>query len=187
MGSVVCHMDFRLLGPLEVVENGAAIDVGSAKQRALLAVLLLNANRVVSTDALIESLWGERAPGTAAKALQVYVSQLRKAVGRDRIVTRSPGYELRVEPGELDLDVFEQHVADGEFGEALGLWRGGPLAEFAYEPFAQSEIARLEELELACLERRIDADLAEGEHAVLVGELEGSCVSTRFASGYERS
>ena len=165
-------MEFRILGPLEVHENGRMIEVGAAKPRALLAVLLLNANRVVSTDALIESLWGQRPPSTATKALQVYVSQLRKALGRERIATRSPGYELCVEPGELDLDVFEQHLADGEFGEALGLWRGGPLAEFAYEPFAQSEIARLQELELSCLERRIDADLAEGKHAVLVGELE---------------
>ena len=171
-GSVASLMEFGILGPLEVRENGRPIELGAAKPRALLAVLLLNANRLVSTDALISSLWGERPPGTASKALQVYVSQLRKALGRDRILTRSPGYELRVETGELDLDRFEQLVATEEFGEALALWRGAPLADFAYEPFAQAEIARLEELELSCLERRIDADLAEGEHAVLVGELE---------------
>ena len=92
-------MEFRILGPLEVLDEGRSVDVGAAKQRALLAVLLLNANRVVSSDRLIEALWGERAPGTAQKALQVYVSQLRKALGRDRILTRAPGYELRVEAG----------------------------------------------------------------------------------------
>jgi DNA-binding SARP family transcriptional activator len=165
-------MEFRLLGPLEVRENGRAIELGAAKQRALLAVLLLNANRVVSTDTLIESLWGERAPETAVKALQVYVSQLRKAIGRDRIVTRAPGYELVVGTDELDLGRFERLVAKEEFGEALRLWRGSPLADFAYEPFAQSEIARIDELRQACLERRIDADLAAGRHPELVGELE---------------
>ena len=170
--SVVCHMDFRLLGPLEVVENGAAIDVGSAKPRALLAVLLLNANRVVSRDDLVDALWGERAPGTAQKALQVYVSQLRKSLGRERILTRAVGYQLCVEPGELDLEQFTQLVENQKFGEALRLWRGSPLADFAYEPFAQSEIARLDELRQACLERRIEADLAAGRHADLVGELE---------------
>ena len=165
-------MDFRLLGPLEVVENGAAIDVGSAKPRALLAVLLLNANRVVSRDDLVDALWGERAPGTAQKALQVYVSQLRKSLGRERILTRALGYELRVEPGELDLERFMQLASKQDYEEALRLWRGTPLADFAYEPFAQSEIARLEELGLACLEQRIDADLEAGRHAALVAELE---------------
>ncbi|HET9437531.1 MAG TPA: BTAD domain-containing putative transcriptional regulator [Gaiellaceae bacterium] len=165
-------MEFRILGPLEVRESGRAIEVGSTKPRALLAILLLNANRVVSTDALIAALWGERPPGTASKALQVYVSQLRKALGRDRIVTRSPGYELRVEAGELDLHLFEQRVAEGKYSEALALVRGSPLSEFAYEPFAQSEIARIGELELGCLEERIEVDLAHGRHAAIVGELE---------------
>jgi DNA-binding SARP family transcriptional activator len=165
-------MEFRILGPLEVFDNGRIVDVGAAKQRALLAVLLLNANRVVSTDGLIEALWGERPPATAQKALQVYVSQLRKAVGRDRLVTRSPGYELDVGPGELDLERVETFVAEGQLEEALALWRGSPLAEFAYEPFAQTEIARLEELRLTCLELRISRDLIDGRHAALVGELE---------------
>ena len=111
-------MEFRILGPLEVLENGHAVDVGAAKQRALLAVLLLNANRVVSKDSLIQALWGERPPATAQKALQVYVSQLRKAVGRDRILTRSPGYELCVGPGELDLERVETLVADGRVEQA---------------------------------------------------------------------
>jgi DNA-binding SARP family transcriptional activator/class 3 adenylate cyclase/tetratricopeptide (TPR) repeat protein len=165
-------MEFRILGPLEVLDNGRVVDVGAAKQRALLAVLLLNANRVVSTDSLIEALWGERPPATAQKALQVYVSQLRKAVGRDRILTRSPGYELGVGPGELDLERVETLAAEGKLEQALTVWRGSPLAEFAYEPFAQAEIARLEELRVTCLEQRIERDLADGRHAALVGELE---------------
>src|SRR5687767_2475321 len=101
-------MEFRILGPLEVLDEGRLLDLGGAKQRALLAVLLLNVNRVVSSDRLVDALWGERAPDTAQKALQVYVSGLRKALGRERIATRAPGYELRVEPGELDLHRFEQ-------------------------------------------------------------------------------
>ena len=165
-------MEFRILGPLEVFDEGRSVDVGAAKQRALLAVLLLNANRIVSSDQLIEALWGERVPGTAHKALQVYVSQLRKAVGRDRILTRAPGYELRVEAGELDLERFEELVSLDDVPEALRLWRGPPLAEFAYEPFAQNEIARLEELRLTSVERRIEADLDAARHAFLVGELE---------------
>jgi DNA-binding SARP family transcriptional activator/tetratricopeptide (TPR) repeat protein len=164
-------MEFRILGPLEVLDNGRVVDVGAAKQRALLAVLLLNANRVVSTDSLIEALWGERPPATAQKALQVYVSQLRKAVGRDRILTLSPGYELAVGPDELDLERAETLVADGRMEQALALWRGSPLAEFAYEPFAQTAIARLEELRLTCLDLRISGDLMHGRHAALVGEL----------------
>jgi DNA-binding SARP family transcriptional activator len=165
-------MEFRLLGPLEVRENGATIEIAAAKERALLAVLLLNANRVVSSDGLIEALWGERVPGTATKALQVYVSHLRKAIGRDRILTRSPGYELRVEPDELDLHRFEQLVADREFENALRLWQGSPLADFAYEPFAQADIARLEELRMTCVEQRLEAHLSAGRHAGVVGELE---------------
>ncbi len=165
-------MDFRILGPLEVLELGRPIDVGGAKQRALLACLLLHPNRVVSSDHLIEALWGERAPETAPKALQVYVSQLRKALGKERILTRTPGYQIRVQEDELDLERFQRLVSEGKLGGALALWRGTPLADFAYEPFAQPEIARLEELRLACLEERIEADLAHGRHAALVGELE---------------
>ena len=165
-------MEFRILGPLEVVDDGRTVDVGAAKQRALLAALLLETNRVVSSDRLIAALWGETAPETATKALQVYVSQLRKVLGRERIVTRAPGYELRVAPGELDLDRFHELVFEGKLDEALRLWRGSPLADFAYEPFAQAEIARLEELQLACLEERLQRDLARGRHGALVGELE---------------
>ncbi|HKP16936.1 MAG TPA: BTAD domain-containing putative transcriptional regulator [Gaiellaceae bacterium] len=168
-------MEFGILGPLEVTSGGQGVDVGGAKQRTLLAVLLLNANEVVSQDRLIDALWEGDPPETAAKALQVYVSQLRKVLGRDRIVTRPPGYAIRVESGELDLDRFERLCADGgreRLVEALDLWRGPPLADFAYERFAQLEIVRLEERRLAALEERIESDLALGRHGDLVAELE---------------
>jgi DNA-binding SARP family transcriptional activator len=164
-------MEFRILGPLEVLEDGRQVDLGGAKQRALLAILLLHANDVVSSDRLIDALWEDEPPGTAQKALQVYVSQLRKVVGRERLETKTPGYRLLVGSGELDLERF-QRLAEDEPREALALWHGQLLAEFVYQRFAQSEIARLDELRLACLERRIDLDLEEGRHAALVGELE---------------
>ena len=165
-------MEFRILGPLEVFENGRQLELGGAKQRALLAILLLHANEVVSIDRLIDALWEDDAPQTGRKALQVYVSQLRKTLGKERIVTRSPGYRLEVEAGELDLARFQRLLEEGRASEALSLWRGPPLSEFAYQRFAESEIERLEELHLACLEDRIEADLAAGRHAALVGELE---------------
>jgi YVTN family beta-propeller protein len=165
-------MEFRILGPLEVRVDGRVVELGGAKQRALLAVLLLNANRVVSTDHLSEALWGERPPETAQKVLQVYVSGLRKSLGRDRILTKAPGYEICIAPGELDLDRAQKLVTGGKPGEALALWRGEPLADFAYEPFAQSQIARLEEFRLSVLEERLESDLDRGRHAQLVGELE---------------
>ena len=168
-------MEFRVLGPLEVVVGGQPVALGGARQRALLAILLTRANEVVSTDRLIDELWGEQPPRAAVNTVQYYVSQLRKALGSDRIVTRPPGYRIRVEPGELDLEHFEALVeagGAGELREALRLWRGQPLADFAGEAFAQPEIMRLEELRLAALEKRIDADLALGRHAELIGELE---------------
>lgn len=168
-------MEFGILGPLEVTSGGQSLDLGGAKQRALLAVLLLHANEAVSQDRLIDALWEGDPPETAAKALQVYVSQLRKVVGRDRIVTRPPGYVIRIEPGELDLDRFERLCADGgreRLIEALALWRGPPLADFAYDRFAQLEIVRLQERRLAALEERIESDLALGRHGELVAELE---------------
>src|SRR3989442_8599027 len=112
-------MEFQILGPVEVIEDGQALDLGGQKQRAVLAMLLLEANRVVSSDRLIEALWEEEPPETAQKALQVYVSQLRKVVGRERLETKAPGYRLRVEPGELDLERFQRLVAEGELSEAL--------------------------------------------------------------------
>ena len=148
-------MEFRILGPLDAIEEGRALELGGAKQRALLAVLLLNANRVASSDLLIESLWESQQPEKAQKALHVLVSQLRKTLGGERIVTRPPGYLLCVEEGELDLDRFQSLVAQGgaeKLTAALALWRGPPLQEFAYERFAQpAEIARLEELRLSPL------------------------------------
>jgi len=165
-------MEFRILGPLEVLENGRQIEVGGAKQRALLAILLLHANEVVSTERLIDALWEDSAPESGRKALQVYVSQLRKALGKERIATRSPGYCLQVEPGELDLSRVQRLREEHNAADALALWRGPALADFAYERFAHSEIARLEDLRLACLEERIEADLAGGRDTALVGELE---------------
>jgi DNA-binding SARP family transcriptional activator len=165
-------MEFRILGPLEVLDDGRNVDIGGAKQRTLLAILLLHANEVVSYERLIDELWEEGAPATGRKALHVYVSQLRKALGAHRLETRSPGYVLSVSDEELDLRRFHRLVSSGKPDEALALWRGAPLAEFSYQRFAQSEIARLEELRLACLEDRTEAGLAAGRHATLIGELE---------------
>ena len=176
-------MEYGILGPLEVLEQGEPVPLGGGRQRALLALLLLHANEVVSTDRLVDELWAEEAPATAGKILQVYVSQLRKALGASALITRAPGYLLRVESGELDLDRFEDLLEEAaradavgaaeKLREALALWRGGALADLAYEPFAQVAIARFEELRLAAVEKRIDADLALGRHADVVGELEG--------------
>jgi DNA-binding SARP family transcriptional activator len=175
-------MEFRVLGPLEVVEDGRALPLGGTKQRALLACLLLRANQLVSTDRLVEELWPQGAPRTAAKTIQVYVSKLRKELGEGRLVTHAPGYVLRVDPSELDLARFEALFEEARrvdprraaepLREALALWRGPALADLAYEPLAQTEIARLEELRLAALEERIEADLTTGRHAERVGELE---------------
>lgn len=165
-------MEFRILGPLEVFSGGHPLDLGGAKQRALLAVLLLDANNVVSTDRLIDALWEDEPPETAQKALQVHVSGLRKLVGRDRLQTRAPGYVLRVEPDELDLTRFLELQEQGRPAEALALWRGPPLSDFGYRRFARSETARLDDLRLACLEERIEQDLEAGRHGELTGELE---------------
>jgi predicted ATPase/DNA-binding SARP family transcriptional activator len=165
-------MDFRILGPLEVSSDGETFDLGGQKHRALLAMLLLSANRVVSRDLLIEALWEAAPPETAQKALQVYISQLRKVLGKDRLVTKSPGYLLRVNPDELDLERFRRLQDEGRFGEALALWRGPPLSDMSYQRFAQTEISRINELRLACLESRIERDLETGKHAELVGELD---------------
>ena len=147
------------------------MDLGGAKQRALLAILLLHANEVVSTDRLIDALWDEAPPETARKSLRVYISRLRKTLGRERLETKAPGYRLRVADGELDLECF-QRLAEAEPREALALWRGEPLAEFAYQRFAQTEIARLEELRVSCIEQLTGTDLAQGRHPALVSELE---------------
>src|SRR5438128_6940416 len=132
-------MEFRILGPLEVLEGGRVLELGGQKQRTLVAALLLHANEVVSQDRLIDALWEDEPPETAQKALQVYVSQLRKLLGKERLQTRAPGYLLRVEEGELDLDRFRRLHEKGGHAEALLLWRGGPLADFGSQRFARSE------------------------------------------------
>jgi DNA-binding SARP family transcriptional activator len=176
-------VEFRILGPLEVVEQGRVFPLGGARQRTLLALLLTRANEVVSADRLIDELWGAEPPRTAANALQYHVSQLRKALApHDAIATQEPGYLIRVGPDELDLLRFEAlvelaqqaapEVAAQRLREALDLWRGPALADLANESFAQIEIPRLEELRLEALERRFDADLALGRFAELVGEVQ---------------
>jgi DNA-binding SARP family transcriptional activator/DNA-binding beta-propeller fold protein YncE len=174
-------MEFRILGPLEVEDDGRLLALGGAKQRALLAVLLLHANEVVSRDRLIDELWGGSPPETASTALQVHVSQLRKELGRDVIVTQAPGYRIRVEPGGLDVERFEALVDEARgaeasaaaerLREALALWRGLPLADID-DAVARPDRRRLEEELLTALEQRIAADLELGQHVQLVPELE---------------
>ncbi len=184
-------MEFRILGPLEVLDAGRLVRLGGGKQRALLALLLVHANETLSTDRLIDELWGERPPGNAAKTAQVHVSRLRKALGESDasaglLATRERGYVLELDPECLDARRFERLVAVGRnelaarrpqaaaaaLEEGLALWRGQPLADLTFEPFAQREIARLEELQVAGLEQLFEAKLALGAHAELVGRLE---------------
>src|SRR3954471_18057576 len=171
-------MQFRILGTLEVEAGDRAVKLGAAKQRALLAILLLHPNEPLSTDRLIDELWGESPPATAAKAVQVRISRLRKALaesrgdgGPDTIVTREHGYRLEIDPERLDATRFERLLAEGRselaagrperassvLERALSLWRGPALADLAYQPFAQHEIARLDELRLAAMEQSIEA------------------------------
>ena len=180
-------VEFRLLGPLEAVVDGVPVVLGPPQQRAVLALLLLNANEVVSRDRIVDELWGERPPATAAKLVQVYVSALRKLLDPERslLVTRPPGYLVRVEPDALDLHRFERLVGEGRaaleadspasagerLGEALALWRGPALADLAFAPFAQAEIGRLEEWRLDAVCDRIETELALGRSGV-VSELE---------------
>jgi len=184
-------VEFRLLGPLEVSDHGRALELGGQKRRALLALLLLHANEVVSSDRLIEELWGEQPPQAAATALHGHVSRLRKLLGGDGgseqlLVTRPPGYMLHLEPEQLDLHRFERlrdeartarsrgglTAASTALQAALSLWRGPPLGDLAYERFAQTEVTRLAELRLATVEERIEVDLALGRHADVASELE---------------
>ena len=184
-------MEFRLLGPLEVWEDGRPLSLGGTKQRALLGILLLRANEVVSRDVLIDELWGDRPPASAAHSVEAYVSRLRKTLHADRagepiLVTRPPGYMLRAGFEDVDLHRYERLLEEGrralathapehaleKLTEALSLWRGAPLGDLAFEPFAQVEVERLEELRLAGLEERIDAELGVGRNAALVPELQ---------------
>ncbi|MDX6679266.1 MAG: hypothetical protein QOE31_3318, partial [Solirubrobacteraceae bacterium] len=186
-GRVAPTMEFRILGPLEVIDDCGPVRLGGAKQRSLLTVLLLHANQAVSPERLALSLWGDDAPAGSVKTVQVHVSRLRKALGDEELLVTTPvGYRLRVRPGELDAERFAALARDGRLAleegrvehaaavlrEALSLWRGQPLEDVAYEPFAQDEIAALEERRLDALHTRVEADLAAGRHAELVGELQ---------------
>ena len=195
-------MDFRILGPLEVSDGSRPLALGGEKQQALLAILLLHRNEVVSADRLIDELWAESPPAGARRTLRAYVSKLRRAMGANgawaglpgesehecvdgALLTRAHGYVLQVAPGELDLERFAERAERGRdalaagrpdeaarlLRDALSLWRGPPLAQFTYERFAQAAIAQLEELHLAAVEERVEADLALGHARELIGEL----------------
>ncbi|MHB1242328.1 MAG: BTAD domain-containing putative transcriptional regulator [Gaiellaceae bacterium] len=177
---------FRLLGPLEIRVGDRPVRLGGVRQRSLLALLLLRPNEVVSRDRLIEELWHDHAPESAANALAALVARLRRVLPPDTLVTRSGGYEAQVELEAIDLFRFERLHEEGrralaagepaaaaeQLRAALSLWRGPPLADLAYEPFAGPVLLRLEELRLAVLELRVDSDLAIGRHGELVGELQ---------------
>ncbi len=175
-------VEFRILGPLEAVADGRSLPLGGVKQRAVLALLLLEAGRVVSTDRLIDALWSGEPPAAATASLHNFVSQLRRSLGAETIETRPPGYLMRLDAGQLDLANVRRLVDEARtsdplrrarlLGDALSLWRGEPLAELAYEAFAQGEIARLVELRLALEEERAEAELALGHHGELVRDLE---------------
>jgi YVTN family beta-propeller protein len=179
-------VEFVILGPLDVRDDGRRLALGGPKQRAVLAMLLLDANRPVSRDRLIDGLWGESPPPSAAHTLDDYVSRLRRTLGGGRFERRPAGYLIRVEPGELDLERFEVLLERGRSAaaagdaaqasdvlcEALGLWGGRALADLENEPFAASESERLEERRLLAVEGRIEAELECGRGGELVGELE---------------
>jgi DNA-binding SARP family transcriptional activator len=178
-------MEYRVLGPIEVIEEERTVPLGGPKQRAVLGSLLLAANRVVPRDDLVAAVWGDSPPPTAGNALHVYVSRLRRALPPRRLETRPAGYLLHVQTGELDVERFETLVeearraaargaadAAGKLRGALVLWRGAPLEGVELGGFARAEVHRLEELHGTVLEERIEADLARGLDAELVGELE---------------
>src|SRR5437868_13031963 len=175
--------DFRLLGPLEAFVDGGRVELPPGKPSALLARLLLDAGRIVPVESLVDALWAEPPPSSAYKVLQVYVSQLRKALGAEAIGTKPPGYLVQAAREELDLGRFEALTESARtagdaarrrelLGRALDLWRGPALGEFRTEPFARTAAQRLAELRVSALEQRLDADLELGEHARVIGELE---------------
>jgi len=192
-------VEFRLLGPLDLRgDDGVAIDLGGRQQRLIVAFLLLQANEVVSVDALVDALWGEQPPASAVKSVQAQISRLRRALGGARgddhdarLQTSGAGYLLQVRRGERDTDRFlhlleegrgrlasgDPQGADALLRDALELWRGQPLADFAYDDFAQAEIARLDELRLSAHEERFEAELALGRHGVALPELEAFVVA----------
>ena len=178
-------MHARILGSFQLEEGGRRIPMGGVRQRAVLVSLLLRANEVVPSEQLLMDLWGEDSSSSAANSLQAAISRLRRVLPPGRLITRAPGYALRMFPEELDVSQFEQLVSEGRealtagaaeqaartLRQGLSLWQGPALADFRYEPFAQAEIVRLEDLRLTCLEERIEADLALGLASVLVAEL----------------
>jgi YVTN family beta-propeller protein len=182
-------MQFLILGPLEVRDSGRIVALGGPQQRAVLAMLLLRVNEVVSRDRLVEGLWGEQPPKSAGHVIESYVSRLRQALGGNgataELTTKAHGYSLRADPSQLDLDCFEtlaaegrRHLAEGDpaaaaqsLASALGLFRGAPLEDLAFYPFAQPEVRRLEEVRLSALQDRIEAELESGRHGQLIGEL----------------
>ena len=182
-------VEVRLFGQLEAVQEGVAVPVQGAKQRALLALLALQRGQPVSADRLIDALWGDGRAANPANALQAQIGQLRRTFGAAAIVTTEAGYALAVGPDEVDVVRFEQLVAKGRrlaaddemapasavLGEALGLRRGEPLAEFTYAGFFDAERAHLGELTLVAIEARAGADLRLGRHGELAGELEARC------------
>jgi DNA-binding SARP family transcriptional activator len=176
------RLDFRILGPLEVLVDGRDVTPARPKQRALLALLVVRANEILSSDELIDALWGDRPPATAQAALRGHVSSLRKIFGQDTIETRPPGYVLRVGPGQTDLECFQRLLDEAGresapserarlLRSALALFRGDPLADFRYADFARTEAERLEELRLTALEERVGAELELGRHGDLIAEL----------------
>lgn len=187
-------MDFRILGPVDVLCDGRMIALGGPKPRALVAILLLASGEVVSRDRLIDGLWGSRPPPSAGHTLDDHLSRLRKVLGPDRIETRRPGYRLRVDAGELDLDRFEEHLRDGRealaagdaatalarLDNALALWRGPAFADIGSEPVAEAHAGRLEERRLLALEEQADAAIALGREANLIAPLEQLVVEHPF-------
>ena len=187
-------MEFGILGPLEVRHGDRLVHIEGAKERALLAFLLLHAGEPVSADRLIDELWGQSPPLTARKSVQVRVARLRRALGRDVVLTRGDAYVVRLQPHQLDLSRFEELVSEGadalaaadptaavaRLDSALAIWRGPPLTEFRYESFAQAAIGRLEELRVHAVELRIEAQLDLGRHARVVGELGDLVVAHPF-------
>ena len=179
-------LEFRILGPMEVLRDGLPLELGPRRHRALLALLVLDANRVLSADRLVQELWAGHPPEGAAKTLRSYMSRLRAVLGHGVVLSRAPGYVLDAEPDQVDAQRFEHLFHQGlearargapedaaaRFREALGLWRGGALADLVDEPFAGVEAGRLEELRLVAVEERIDAELETGRHRELVAELE---------------
>ena len=194
-------MRYGLLGSLEVRDGSRTVSLPQGRQRLLLAVLLLHPNQTLSRERLIDALWGEAPPATAARSLHNLVFGLRKALGNGALVTDGRGYRLRVADGELDVQRFDALIKQGQdalvegdaeraaalLDQGLALWRGAPLADLADAPFAEREIARLEESRVTAVEQRIEARLALGRHAEVVESSRRSSVSTRTASGCGRS